>query len=69
MGNWSIHIQGVGCHHNGDSLPDPKDARKAAGRFVKELKDAGHHVESATFTYGAKDNLAEAKPLPGCSDQ
>jgi D-Tyr-tRNAtyr deacylase len=60
MGNWNINIQGVGSHHNTDN---PTDANKMAEKFVKELKDAGHHVETATFTFGAKNNLTEAKPL------
>ena len=61
MGNWNINIQGVGCHHNQNN--PPSDANKMAEKFVKELKDVGHHIETATFTFGAKNNLTEAKPV------
>ena len=54
MGNWNINIQGVGCHHNTDY---PQDANKMAAEFVKQLKNAGHTVESATFTHGGKEDL------------
>lgn len=54
MGNWNINIQGVGCHHNADN---ETDANKMAEKFVSELKEAGHTVESATFTSGGKDDL------------
>lgn len=60
MGNWNINIQGVGSHHNENN---PTDANKMAEKFTKELKDAGHHIETATFTFGAKNNLTEAKPV------
>lgn len=54
MGNWNINIQGVGCHHNADS---PTDANKMSEAFVQNLKKAGHTVEAATFTYGAKEDI------------
>jgi hypothetical protein len=63
MGNWNINIQGVGQHHNtvqapdGTKGPDPKDANRMAATFVKALKEAGHDVETATFTHGAKEPL------------
>lgn len=56
MGNWNINIQGVGIHHNQDQ---PKDANKMAKEFVRELKEAGHTVETATFTHGGKEELKE----------
>lgn len=54
MGNWNINIQGVGAHHNKDY---PKDANVMAKAFVEELRAAGHQVEAATFTHGAKEPL------------
>jgi len=54
MGNWNINIQGIGFHHN-ENLP--KDANKMAEKFVNDLKEAGHQIETASFTYGAKENL------------
>lgn len=54
MGNWNITIQGVGCHHNKDL---PQDADRMSKKFVEDLKSAGHTVESATFTYGGKEEL------------
>ncbi len=56
MGDWNINIQGVGCHHNKDN---PTDAEKMAQQFVEALKNAGHSVSHATFTYGAKQDLKE----------
>lgn len=54
--NWNISIQGVGAHHN-DNLP--LDADKLARKFVQELKEAGHEIEHAEFTYGGKDAVDE----------
>lgn len=54
MGNWHIAIEGVGAHHNADY---PKDANLMVERFVRELVEAGHTVESATFTHGARDDI------------
>jgi hypothetical protein len=54
MGNWNINIQGVGCHHNADF---PNDADRMAKKFVEQLKEAGHTVEHAEFTYGGKAAL------------
>ncbi len=57
MGNWNINIRGVGCHHNPKLLTD---ANRMAAKFVKELKDAGHNVHSASITYGAEEDLTDA---------
>lgn len=54
MGNWHISVQGTGAHHNKDY---PKDANKMARQFVKDLKEAGHSVEHAEFTHGAKEAI------------
>lgn len=56
MGNWNINIQGVGMHHNGK----PQDANEMAKKFAESLKEAGHHIEHATFTNGGKDDLASS---------
>lgn len=54
MGNWAIVVQGTGGHHNRNY---PKDANRMAAAFVQDLKDAGHTVESATFTHGGRDYI------------
>lgn len=54
MGNWAINIQGIGCHHNEN--PDI-DANFAAAELVERLLKMGQHIEKATFTYGAKEEL------------
>ena len=54
MGNWAIVIRGVGSHHNKRYA---QDANRMTAGFVKELKDAGHHVSSATFTHGSEDDI------------
>lgn len=55
MGMWHISIQGTGIHHN--SATETKDAEKMAAKFVEELRAAGHQVEHATITYGARQNV------------
>lgn len=62
MGNWNINIQGVGAHHNPDY---DKDANKMAKKFVDDLKEAGHHIEGATFTHGGKEDIAPATVTGG----
>ena len=54
MGNWHISIDGIGCHHN---MHLETDANKLASKFVQELKQSGHTVSKATFTYGGADDL------------
>jgi hypothetical protein len=54
VGNWNINVQGVGAHHNADYH---QDANRMASQFVQALIDAGHTVQSATFTSGSADNL------------
>ena len=54
MGNWVIHIEGTGSHHN--SRADI-DANEKAKEFVHELIGIGQSVESATFTAGGRDNV------------
>lgn len=61
MGNWHISIRGVGVHHNKGL---PADANRMAGKFVEELKKAGHSVSSASITYGAEEDLSR----PGYSE-
>ena len=62
MGNWNITIQGTGMHHNqqktetGEEFHE-RDANRMAAEFVQRLKDAGHHIDSATFTHGARDDI------------
>jgi hypothetical protein len=60
MGNWNISIQGIGQHHNASPDVFRKDANVMANRFVEELRAAGHYIESASFTFGGKENLAPA---------
>lgn len=65
MGNWAINIIGMGQHHNrrnvvtGEFDPtgkfDDKDANQLFQEFVQKLVDAGHNIDSATFTHGARD--------------
>lgn len=62
MGNWNIHIQGIGCHHN---INNPTDANVMAKAFAEALVQAGHSVEAATFTSGSKEDLL---PSPAARD-
>lgn len=58
MGNWVIHIEGTGAHHNSNAA---SDANEKAKEFVHELIGIGQSVESATFTAGGRDNVM---PVP-----
>lgn len=60
MGNWAINVQGIGAHHNEN--PDI-DANAAALEFVNRLLEMGQHIEKATFTYGAKEELTPTSVL------
>jgi len=59
MGNWVLHIEGTGAHHN--NRPDI-DANEKAKEFVHELIGIGQTVESATFTAGGRDNVNVPAP-------
>lgn len=54
MGCWNISINGTGAHHNKKLAVD---ANRLAAKFVQELRDAGHTVDTATFTYGGRDYI------------
>lgn len=58
MGQWNITIRGTGIHHN---KKNPNDANRMAAEFVRALKDAGHQVRSASFTFGAEDDVTDHK--------
>lgn len=54
MGSYVITIQAVGPHHN---QVREDNANDMASAFVDVLQQAGHKIESATFTYGGRDEL------------
>jgi hypothetical protein len=58
MGNWAIHIEGTGAHHNGNA---GTDANEKAKEFVHELLGIGQNVASATFTSGSSEDVRPAK--------
>ncbi|HEY8094606.1 MAG TPA: hypothetical protein VIE65_00735 [Methylobacter sp.] len=58
MGNWNITIRGVGVHHNKKLQ---KDANRMAAKFVHELREAGHHIVSASFTHGGEDDISSGQ--------
>jgi hypothetical protein len=62
MGNWVIHIEGTGAHHNKDN---PGDADKIAMKAVEDLFNAGQNIEHATFTHGGRDVLMQVNPKAG----
>lgn len=55
MGNWAIHIEGVGAHHNDKDY----DADAIFRKFVKELGEAGQSVIHASITHGGADFIKE----------
>lgn len=58
MGNWTLTIEGTGCHHNGN---EKIDADLLAPKVVQQFKDQGHTVERATFIVGGRQSV---DPLP-----
>ena len=56
MGDWTIVVKGIGAHHNSNY---PKDANRMTAKFVKDLKEAGHNVQYASFTHGSNDNISD----------
>ena len=58
MGNWVLHIEGTGCHHNGK--PEI-DADLLAPKLVEQLQQQGQNVEHATFTSGGRVNVLPTK--------
>lgn len=58
MGNWNINISGIGVHNN-TRVEVPEDADKMAKQFVKDLKERGHTIDSATFTAGYPEDITE----------
>jgi len=61
MGNWTINIEGTGCHHNGR---DDIDADLLAPKLVQQLKDQGQHIEHATFTSGGRIDVLKKMDPP-----
>ena len=57
MGQYNITIRGAGPHHN----PNKADADRMARRFVHELREAGHTIESASITYGGAEALDDGR--------
>ena len=51
MGNWTLLIEGTGCHHNGK---EEIDADLLAPKLVQQLRDQGQTIEHATFTAGGR---------------
>lgn len=55
MGNWTIIIQGLGCHHNNNAQID---ANIVAAGLTQELLGIGQTISRAEFIVGANtDNL------------
>lgn len=55
MGYYTITIKGLGCHHNEDNKVD---ADKMTFQFAHDLKNAGHEISEALFTYNySEDDL------------
>jgi hypothetical protein len=50
MGSWTLHIEGHGIHDNHKE----EDADAMLEKFVASLKAAGHVVNRASFTVGAR---------------
>jgi hypothetical protein len=61
MGNWTIVIHGTGQHHNNH---DPSDADVLAVEMVEMVLRAGHRLDYADFTSGARLPLFPSAEQP-----
>lgn len=64
MGNSTIVIRCIGPSNNGDPSID---AEYLTAKFVKELRDAGQNIVSATVCHGGEydvTDVAKHDPLP-----
>jgi len=62
MGNWTILINGQGCHHNSR---EDIDADLATKKFIELLKAQGHSIEQADFiVHGRRDSLLPIEKKP-----
>lgn len=52
MGNWTMHIEGTGPHHNDKEY----DAEKMGEEFVKKLQRF-HTVQSASITMSGRQSI------------
>jgi hypothetical protein len=72
MGNWNMTVTGVGAHHNykrdaaGKLVTDGNggyertidyDADVLFSEFVAKLRAAGHQIQHASFTHGARETI------------
>jgi hypothetical protein len=54
MGNWTLIVQGTGCHHNGDKEFDADViTERVAGLFTEH----GHVIESVDLTTGGRQRV------------
>jgi hypothetical protein len=60
MGSWTIHVEGHGIHDNGRE----DDADSLLEAFIAALLAAGHAVNRASFTVGARRSTHQSL-LPG----
>ncbi len=58
MGNWSLNVRGVGCHHNGKAY----DVEQLTADFVERLRAAGHTVDDAVITCGSEVQVINRGP-------
>lgn len=59
MGQWTIVIEGTGCHHGQSEA----DAERLAKQFVDLLTTRGHTVSHASFTNSSRESmLGERRP-------
>lgn len=53
MGQWVMHIEGTGAHHNGVD----HDADAMIKAFVQQLVAQGQNIQATTFTYGSREHV------------
>lgn len=56
MGDWALHVEGTGAHHNKDN---PGDANEILKDTVAKLKSGGHTIHHASFTAGSRSEHHE----------
>lgn len=54
MGDWTILIEGTGCHDNGGK---EYDADVIARDTVEKLREKGHTIQRSSFTSGNRKDI------------
>lgn len=66
MGNWTLVVQGTGCHHNGGK---EFDADVIAGKVAGLFTEHGHVIESVDLTTGGRQCVLLGSSQAGAENE